>query len=366
MTLTLSLRCLAGAGALAIVSVAPQALAQDRYAAIVVDGRTNEVLLAENADDVRYPASLTKVMTLYLLFEAMEQGQVRKTDMIPISRRAERQPPSRLGIRAGDSLSVDDAIRALVTRSANDVALAVAEFMEGSESRFAVRMTAKARALGMFDTRYVNASGLPDTAQRTTARDLLTLSQAIFRDFPQYYPYFSTSSFSWRNVVSKNHNGLLGRVYGVDGIKTGYTRMSGFNLSSSVVRDGHRIFAVVMGGETAAVRDAQMESLIQTAFDRIDNRNGAPDALYTSLPITRVTVPTTPVPAAQAQSVTPAYVGSAATAYRLSRPNAPVEAQSAGADAPSYVVPYPTSPSRGTAYAPAGLGPQGEGQGDAP
>jgi D-alanyl-D-alanine carboxypeptidase len=314
---------------------------------------------------MRYPASLTKMMTLYILFEAMEQGSVKKTDMIPISQRAERQPPSRLGIRAGDSISVDDAIRSRVTRSANDVALAVAEFMEGSESRFAVRMTAKARALGMFDTRYVNASGLPDTMQRTTARDLLTLSQSLFRDFPQYYPYFGTSSFTWRNVVSKNHNSLLGRVYGVDGIKTGYTRMSGFNLASSVTRDGHRVFAVVMGGETAAVRDAQMESLIQTAFDRIDHRNGAPDALYTRLPITRATVPT-PAPAPQGQSVTPAYVGSAATAYRLSRPAAPVDAQTAVADTPSYVVPYPTYGARGTAYNQKNPAATHEGQGDAP
>jgi D-alanyl-D-alanine carboxypeptidase len=289
MTARFSIRPFVGAAVAALTLLAaPAAFAEDRYAAIVLDATTNEVLHADQADERRYPASLTKMMTLYLLFDALDRGEIQLTDTMVASRRAQQQPPSRLGLKAGDRISVEDAIQALVTRSANDVAVVIAERLEGSESRFAARMTAKARALGMRDTRYANASGLPDPGQLTTARDTLTLSQALLRDHPNRYRYFQTASFSWRNVYSRNHNSLLGRVEGVDGIKTGYTRASGFNLASSAQRDGHRIFAVVLGGESAASRDAQMAYLIDNAFAAIEaratGRPPAPSAVYTSLP----------------------------------------------------------------------------------
>lgn len=352
MPRSLAGRSLAGFGAAAIaLSFAPAAFANERYAAIVLDASTNEVLHADQPDAQRYPASLTKMMTLYILFDELEQGKIRLTDTMVASRRAQAQPPSRLGIRAGERLTVEEAIEALVTRSANDVAVMVAEKLDGSESRFANRMTSKARALGMRDTRYANASGLPDPNQVTTARDVLTLSQALLRDHPNQYRYFQTASFSWRNVYSRNHNGLLGRVEGVDGIKTGYTRASGFNLASSAMRDGHRIFAVVLGGESAASRDAQMAYLIDSAFAQIDARTGGhgapPTAVYTSLPVNRVTVtipPSVPasVPAASVSATNAADTEDGAPA---ARPAAvvpvSVAVQQTNADAQSYVVPYP-------------------------
>jgi len=332
-------RVLLGAAATSVaLALAPAAWA-DRYAAIVVDANTNEVLHADQADSIRYPASLTKMMTLYMLFEALERGEIRLTDTIEASRRAEAQPPSRLGLRAGDRLTVEQAIGALVTKSANDVAVAVAERLEGSEARFAQRMTAKARQLGMRDTRYANASGLPDPNQITTARDILVLSQALMRDYPQNYRYFQTSQFSWRNVYARNHNSLLGRVEGVDGIKTGYTRASGFNLASSAQRNGHRIFAVVMGGESAASRDAQMAYLIETAFQQIDAKTGgaapAPaTAVYTSLPVTRVIV--TPPAMTHNEPEDMAEVAISASGMAI--------VEQGSADEPSYVVPVPFAP----------------------
>lgn len=364
MTAWLSTRTLVGVGATAIALAAIPATAwADRYAAIVVDATTNEVLHADMADEQRYPASLTKMMTLYMVFEELDRGALRLDETMVVSRRAQMQPPSRLGLKAGERISVEDAIQALVTRSANDVSVVVAEHLEGSEARFAARMTQKARALGMRDTRYVNASGLPDTGQITTARDTLVLSQALLRDHPQRYRYFQTASFSWRNVYSRNHNSLLGRVEGVDGIKTGYTRASGFNLASSAVRNGHRIFAVVMGGESAAARDAQMAYLIDNAFATLDARaNGrppAPSAVYTSLPVNRVTVT---IPAtAPAEPEDMAEVGVAAAAPPPVQ--ATVSVAEGSADQPSYVVPFPTytrpQPAPATTSPTAAPGPVG-------
>lgn len=345
MTARLSIRSIVAAGvtALALLS-APAALASDRYAAIVFDATTNEVLHADQADERRYPASLTKMMTLYLLFDALERGEIRLTDTIVASRRAQQQPPSRLGVRAGDTVMVEDAIQALVTRSANDVAVMVAEKLEGSESRFAARMTAKARALGMRDTRYANASGLPDPGQITTARDMLVLSQALFRDHPNRYRYFQTASFSWRNIYARNHNSLLGRVEGVDGIKTGYTRASGFNLASSAQRNGHRIFAVVLGGESAAARDAQMAFLIDNAFSAIEaratGRPVAPTAVYTSLPApNRVggALPNSPLPPAPSLSEEEDMGAVAVNA------SGAAVIEQGSADGSSYVTPFATN-----------------------
>jgi D-alanyl-D-alanine carboxypeptidase len=248
------------------------ALAAERYASIVIDVETREILHAEDADATRFPASLTKMMTLYVLFEALEQGDLALDSRLTASRFASRQPPSRLGIRRNDSITVEQAIRALVVQSANDVAVMVAERLGGSESNFATRMTNRARALGMEHTRFVNASGLPDPRIRTTARDMATLSIALWRDYPQYYHYFQTPSYHWRGRGGRNHNRLLGSVQGVDGIKTGYTRASGYNLATSAVRDGRRVVAVVLGGETASARDAQVAYLIEGAYEELSRR----------------------------------------------------------------------------------------------
>jgi D-alanyl-D-alanine carboxypeptidase len=269
----LSIRVLLGALAtLTAAAIAAPAAAQDRYGAIVVDARTGEVLHEDQADETRYPASLTKMMTLYMLFEAIERGTVSMDTRLTASRNASRQPPSRLGMRRNDSITVNQAIRALVVQSANDVATMVAERLGGSEARFAANMTARARELGMRDTRFANASGLPDSRHRTTARDMALLSQALWRDFPEHYHVFQTPTFAWRRGSGRNHNRLLGQVEGVDGIKTGYTRASGFNLATMAERNGRRVIVVVLGGETAASRDAQVAYLLEGAYEEFARR----------------------------------------------------------------------------------------------
>lgn len=276
------------------LATASPALSDDRYAAFVIDPRSNEVLHNEMADELRFPASLTKMMTLYMVFEAVQRGDITMNSTLTASRNAAAQPPSKLGIRRGDSLTVEQAVYALVTRSANDVSVMIAERLGGTEAAFADRMTTRARQLGMARTQFRNASGLPNRSQFTTARDMATLSMALMRDFPQYYGYFSTQGFSWRNLYSRNHNSLLGSVAGVDGLKTGYTRASGFNLASSAEREGQRVIVVVMGGTSAAARDAQVAYLLEAAFERLDSRNHnrlpAPIATYAGLPADRVTV----------------------------------------------------------------------------
>lgn len=236
--------------------------AQDRYAAIVVDARTNEILLEDQAQEPRIPASLTKMMTLYMLFEAIENNTVTMDTTMIATRNASRQAPTRLGLRRGSRLTVEQAINALVVQSANDVATMIAEHLSGSESRFASRMTARARELGLQNTRFGNASGLPNPNNETTAYDMALLSQALWRDFPQYYHFFSTSSYRG----ARNHNRLLGVVEGMDGIKTGYTRASGFNLATMTERNGIRIIVVVMGGASAAERDAQVQDLVEVYY----------------------------------------------------------------------------------------------------
>ena len=232
------------------------------FSAIVVDANNGRTLYAVSEDGLRYPASITKVMTLYLLFEQLDKGAVTLQTRIPISDHAAAQEPSKLGIEPGESISVDDAIKAIVTRSANDVAVAIAEAIGHDETNFAELMTRKARALGMSHTVYRNASGLPNDEQVTTARDLSILARAIEDRFPRYFHYFSTHEFEYAGEAIGNHNHLLGRVDGVDGIKTGYTRASGFNLLTSVHRGGRSLIAVVMGGRTAAARDRIMENLV--------------------------------------------------------------------------------------------------------
>jgi D-alanyl-D-alanine carboxypeptidase len=233
------------------------------YSAIVLDTNSGKVLHADKADEPRHPASLTKIMTLYLLFERLDAGKIRLDSPLPVSEHASVQAPTKLGLKPGQTIEVEDAIRGMVTKSANDAAVTVAEAIGGSEHDFAELMTAKARAIGMSHTVYHNASGLPDDEQVTTARDQATLGRAIQDRFPRYYKYFATPSFTWQGETLRNHNHLLGRVEGMDGIKTGYTQASGFNLVASVRRDDRHIVSVVMGGTSAGARDARMRSLIE-------------------------------------------------------------------------------------------------------
>ena len=245
-------------------------------ASIVVDGNSGAVLEASNPDALRHPASLTKVMTLYLLFERLDSGKMRLDTQMNVSQHAADQDPTKLGLKPGSTISVEDAIKGIVTRSANDAAVVIAENIGGDEETFARMMTAKAHALGMARTTYVNASGLPDDDQVTTARDQALLGRAIQDRFPRYYKFFSTESFVFHGEAIRGHNHLLGSVDGVDGIKTGFTRASGFNLLTSVHRDGHFIVAVVMGGHSAFERDAHMRDLIGAHIKEASLRRTAP------------------------------------------------------------------------------------------
>ncbi len=244
----------------------PAGEARARYASIVIDAGTGEVLHQTNADTRNYPASLTKMMTLYLAFEALDNGRLRMDQLLTVSRRAAGISPSKLGLRRGERIRVKDAILALVTKSANDAAVVIAESLAGTEVKFAVKMTRKARALGMTRTNFRNASGLPNRRQLSTARDMATLAHALIEQFPQYYRYFSTQKFSYRGRTYTNHNSLLQRYDGADGLKTGYTRASGFNLAASVLRDGRRLIAVVFGGKTAGSRDRHVAGLLDKGF----------------------------------------------------------------------------------------------------
>jgi D-alanyl-D-alanine carboxypeptidase len=277
------------------------------YASIVLDAKSGRMLQGTNPDARRHPASITKVMTLYMLFEQLEQGRLNMNSPIVFSANASRQPPSKLGIRPGRSIAVKDAILALVTKSANDVAVAVAEQIGGTEPAFAVMMTAKAHALGMSRTNFANASGLPNPRQVTTARDLTRLGRAIQSHFPRYYTYFQTRSFQYGRRNYRNHNKLLGRVRGVDGIKTGYTRASGFNLLTSVRSNNRHIIAVVLGGRSGRIRDNIMANLVVNNVNRGSTRTSIAAiakpsssrrrfaAAATRVPIARTSVASTPV-----------------------------------------------------------------------
>jgi D-alanyl-D-alanine carboxypeptidase len=244
------------------IPTAPRPIQSEKYAAIVVDATSGAVLYQYAAEQPRYPASLTKLMTVYMLFEALDQGRIQKATPIPVSDAARKQPPTKIGFRAGETIDVDSAIRALVIRSANDVAVAVAEYLGGTESGFARQMTARARSLGLSQTSFANASGLPDPGQRTSARDMARLSLALRQRFPHHYHYFGERSFVYAGRTIRSHNELIGEVAGVDGLKTGYIRASGYNLATSIRRDGRSVVAVVMGGESAADRNARMRQLI--------------------------------------------------------------------------------------------------------
>ncbi len=279
-----------GAVLVAVLIAAPGlALAQSggRYASFVIDTDTNRVLHSRNADELRYPASLTKMMTLYLLFDAIEAGEVGLNDQMPISELAAAQEPSKIYVRAGATLRVEDAILALSVRSANDVAVVLGEYLGGSVENFALMMTEKARELGMTRTRFRNPHGLPDEGQITTARDMARLGAALFENHPGYYHYFHAEEFRYGNVTYRSHNRLLANmdgVTGVDGIKTGYIRASGYNLATSAERDGRRIVAVVMGGSTSRIRDAHMADLVEQAFVALADGGEEPFLVATLTP----------------------------------------------------------------------------------
>ncbi|RUV56688.1 D-alanyl-D-alanine carboxypeptidase [Mesorhizobium sp. M5C.F.Ca.IN.020.29.1.1] len=243
-----------------------------RSAAIVIDAKTGKVLYSSNADGRRYPASLTKMMTLYLAFEAMANGKISKNSRVVFSANAAAEPPTKLGVRRGGAITVETAILSMVTKSANDSATALGELLGGNEANFAHMMTAKARALGMKGTVFRNAHGLPNPGQFTTARDMAVLGIALREHFPQYYGYFSQRSFLYGRRRINGHNRLLGRIKGVDGIKTGYTRASGYNLVSSVDDGDRRIVAVVIGGKSGGSRDNQMAALIRTYMPKASSR----------------------------------------------------------------------------------------------
>ncbi len=252
-------------------ALAPVAHAGSKFAAFTVDARNGKVLYAENADAVRHPASLTKMMTLYVLFQDLKAGKIRLDSTIRISARAAAMAPSKLGVKAGKTITVETAIRALVVKSANDVAAAVAENLGGSEQAFAKRMTRTARSIGMSRSNFANASGLPNPNQVTTARDMATLGLRLMRDFPQYYPYFRTQSFVFNGRLIRGHNRLLGRFEGTDGIKTGYINASGFNLVTSARRGDKRLVGVVLGGRTGGSRDAFMKKMLSQHFGKAAN-----------------------------------------------------------------------------------------------
>ena len=265
-----------------VVAAAPPAQAQipyfrsliaasdSKYAAIVVDAKSGEVLYANHADSPRYPASLTKMMTLYLTFEAVASGKLRLDDRVTFSPRASAQSPTKLNVPAGESITVAEAIQGMAILSANDAAMAMAEKLGGSEGRFTALMTLRARELGMQSTNFANPNGLPDSRNISSARDMAILSRALMRDYPQYYHYFSQAGFSFRGRWIKGHNHLLGN--GIDGLKTGYTRTSGFNIAISGVRDNRRLVVVVMGGPSVASRDQNAEDLLLTGFDVLSRR----------------------------------------------------------------------------------------------
>ena len=245
--------------------------ARKGFSAIAIDAHTGKVLVAREADTPRYPASITKVMTLYVLFEDMKAGRFNNKSRFKVSSKASKQQPSKLGLKPGSTISVDDAIKALVTRSANDVAMVVAENVGGSQAKFAERMNATAKKLGMTKSYFRNPSGLPDSKQVSTARDIATLSLRIQRDFPEYYGYFKIKSFVYNGKRIGTHNKLLGNFQGTDGIKTGYIRAAGFNLTTSAARGNKRLIGVVLGASSSKSRNAYMVKMLEPLFRKASN-----------------------------------------------------------------------------------------------
>jgi len=292
-----------------LLLIPASAWANERYAGIVWDITSGKVLYSDAADERRYPASLTKMMTLFVLFEDLERGRVTLKTPLKVSPHAAAQVPTKLGLRAGETIPVEVAIKALVTRSANDAAVVIAENLAGSEPAFAERMTRTAHDLGMTSTRFRNASGLPNPDQVTTARDMMMLGAALQVRFPRYYAYFKTRAFTYKGRTYRSHNRLVGRVNGVDGIKTGYIRASGFNVVTSARRGGRKIVAVVLGGRTAKSRDSHMASLISRHLPKAQAGKG-----YAAAVLAMVMRPPVVVASADPSLGTTAVVDTAAAA----------------------------------------------------
>lgn len=250
----------------AAVSYAPSTAVARGHSALVIDAANGAELHAQNADAARFPASLTKMMTLYLLFEEVSAGRKSLSSPLSVSANAARKPPAKIGVKAGTTITVEQAARALAVKSANDVAVVIAENISGSEEAFAKKMTAKARSLGMTRTRFVNASGLPDPAQVTTARDMAKLGRSLKSRFPQYASYFRARTFTYNGRTFKATNNLLGKVTGVDGLKTGYIGLSGYNLVATAQRGGKKRLVVVMGGKSETARDREVTRLLENSF----------------------------------------------------------------------------------------------------
>jgi D-alanyl-D-alanine carboxypeptidase len=272
-----------------------------RYSAIVMEARTGTVLIDAGADEPRYPASLTKMMTLYMVFEALRDGKTQLGSRVIMSDHAAARPPSKLGIPPGGGLTVEQAILALVTKSANDVAAALGEHIGGSEERFAQMMTMRARSLGMTQTRFRNASGLPDFEQVTTARDMATLGRRLFTDFPNRYHYFGTVHFAWGRAQIRNHNRMLGDYDGADGIKTGFINASGFNIVTSAQRDGVRLVGATFGGSSWVERDRHMGGLLDQGFARMGVAPRAPSSVMAAAAVPRKAPAARPVPQGNAR-----------------------------------------------------------------
>jgi D-alanyl-D-alanine carboxypeptidase len=249
---------------------ASPAMANSKYAAVVINADTGEILFDKYSTKKRYPASLTKMMTLYLLFEEVEAGRLTLQTPMKVSAFAAGQPPSKLGLKSGSTITVETAIQALIIDSSNDVAVVVAEKISGTQRKFAAKMTSKARSMGMRNTRFRNASGLPDRRQITTARDMAILAKRVSQDFPQFYPYFSQKSFTYNGRVHKTHNRVVAKLVGASGLKTGYTRASGYNLATVAERKGNHLIGIVLGGRSTRTRDAHMISIMNETFAKID------------------------------------------------------------------------------------------------
>lgn len=286
--LYLSKRTLLGLmGLVVVMGVAPvtDAQANSKYAAFVVHADSGDILFDRYSNEYRYPASLTKMMTLYLLFEELDAGRLTLKSKLPVSKTAAAQPPSKLGVRKGSTIDVETAISALLVKSANDVAVVVAEKIGGSEWKFAQKMTAKARSIGMRRTTFRNASGLPHSKQKTTARDMAELSRRLFQDFPQYQHYFSRKTFVYKNRTYTTHNSLVKTYPGADGLKTGYTRLSGYNLATTAVRSNNRLIGIVLGGRSSYTRDKHMREILDTAFATLKKNPDMISALFTRTPV---------------------------------------------------------------------------------
>jgi D-alanyl-D-alanine carboxypeptidase len=338
------------------------ALAGGPHAAMVIDANTGAVLMSESGDDARYPASLTKMMTLYMVFEQLDAGRLTMESRLKVSREANAAKPSKLDLEPGEEITVGDAVRALITKSANDASIVLAEAVGGTHREFASLMTAKARSLGMSKTTFRNANGLPDTSQTTTARDMLTLGLRLQDDFPKYYPLFALQSFTFNGNAYRNHNKMLGKFEGLDGIKTGYTHASGFNIVTSVRQGGKHVVGVVFGGSTAGSRDATMRVALTRALLKaspVKTRKAAPQLVARA----RTTVMPAPAaapapPAAVAVAPVAAVVAPVAAAVRpvmvATRPRPPelpapfvAPASPAVQQAPQQVAGVVSAPGRG-------------------